>query len=307
MPNILESLSNDLASAVETTARSVVAIHARRRIPSSGALWRPGLVVAANHTVQRDEDIPVISEGGSEVRGKVIGRDPTTDLCLLRLPNASDAPAVTLDLVTMRVGQLALIVGRPGKEATASLGVVSATGAAWRTARGGRIDQFVKLDVAIYDGFSGSPFVTASGKTAGLCTSGLARGAALAIPAMTINRVVETLLAHGGVSPRGFLGIATQLVPLPDSIREQITPIGGRVPQTGLMVISVQPGTAAGRAGLMLGDLLVGLGDEIIEDPRDVFAALGPDTVGQRLNATIIRGGQRIELALTIDEYPTAR
>jgi len=305
MPSTLEALSNDLATAVETAARSVVAVHARRRIPSTGVVWRPGLIVATNHTVQADDDIPVAHGRDSEARGRVVGRDPSTDLCIIRLADGADAPPANTDAQPVRVGQLALVAGRPGRDTTASLGVVSAIGAAWRTARGGKLDQFIKLDVSIYDGFSGSPFVTAAGRVAGICTSGLGRGAALVVPTSTVDRVVDALLANGGVTRRGFLGIGTQLVPLPDAARDKLSPIGGRVPKAGLMVISVQPGTPADRAGLMLGDLLVGLGDEIIEDPRDVFAALGPDTVGRELHATIIRAGELVTISLTVDVHPS--
>jgi serine protease Do len=303
MTTTLEALSNDLAAAVDRASRGVVAIRARRRIPSTGIVWRPGVIVAADHTVQKDEDIAVSLFDGTEIRARVAGRDAATDICILRADGDALQPA-SIDLSPPRVGQLALTVGRPGTEATASLGVVSAVGPEWRTARGGRIDQFVRLDVAVYDGYSGSPLVTAAGQVAGLCTSALARGAALAIPAKTVDRVVTSLLASGGVTRRGFLGISTQLVPLPEAIRERIAPLGGRVPRSGLMIVAVQPGTSADRAGILLGDLLVGLGNEPVEDPRDVFAALGSDTVGRDVSATIIRAGEPMTLQLTIDEHP---
>ncbi len=303
MTTTLEALSNDLATAVDRASRAVVAIRARRRIPSTGIVWRPGVLVAADHTVQKDDDIAVSLHDGTEIRARVAGRDPATDVCILRVDGDELQPA-SIDLSPPRVGQLALTVGRPGAEVTASLGVVSAVGPEWRTARGGRIDQFVRLDVAVYDGYSGSPLVTAAGQVAGLCTSGLARGAALAIPATTVDRVVASLLASGGVTRRGFLGISTQLVPLPETIRERIAPLAGRVPQSGLMIVGVQPGTSADRAGILLGDLLVGLGGEVIEDPRDVFAALGADTVGREVSANIIRAGEPMTLQLTIDEHP---
>ena len=232
MSSTLEALSNDLAAAVDRAAHGVVAIHARRRIPSTGIAWRPGVIVAADHTVQKDDDVAVVLSDGSEIRARVAGRDPATDICILRVDADAVQPA-SIDLTPPRVGQLALSVGRPGTDATASLGVVSAVGPEWRTARGGRIDRFVRLDVAVYDGFSGSPFVTAAGQVAGLCTSGLTRGSAVAIPAVTVDRVVTMLLASGGVSKRGFLGIGTQLVPLPDAIRARpAAPVGrvGRLP-----------------------------------------------------------------------------
>ena len=304
MPTALESLSNDLAGAVERAGESVVAIHARRRIPASGVVWRQGLVVAADHTIHKEDDIRISLSSGTDLRARVIGRDPGTDLCLLRLPEDARAAAAALSREPLRAGQLAITVGRPGDTATASLGVVSVAGPEWRTWRGGRIDQFIRLDVPVYDGFSGSPLVNASGQTAGICTSGLARGAPVAVPAITVDRVVDQLLTSGGTTRRGFLGIGTQPVPLPDALRERVGTVGGRVPTAGLMVVAVQPGTAADRAGILLGDLIVALGGELMEDARDVFAALGPESIGQELRATVIRAGAPITITVTVDEHP---
>jgi len=209
-----------------------------------------------------------------------------------------------IDVTPLRVGQLALSIGRPGPDVTASLGVVSAVGPAWRTARGGRIDQFIRLDMSVYDGFSGSPLVTGAGKVAGLCTSGLTRGGAFVIPAQTVERVIASLQANGGVLRRGFLGISTQVVPLPDSIRGRVEPIGGVVPAVGLMIVSVQPGTPADRAGILLGDVLIGLGPRAMEDPKDVLAALGPESVGRTLAATLVRAGQPLTLDVLVDAHP---
>ena len=133
MPTTLEKLSDDLAGAVERARRSIVAIHARRRIPSSGVLWRPGLVVAADHTVHKDDDVRVVLDDGSEARAAVAGRDPSTDLCVLRLPDARGAEPASVAAAPLRVGQLVFALGRPGAEATTSLGVVSAAGPEWRT------------------------------------------------------------------------------------------------------------------------------------------------------------------------------
>jgi S1-C subfamily serine protease len=302
MPSILETLSDDLAASVDRATNVVVAIHARRRIPSTGVLWRSGLVVAADHTVQKDDAIDVRLSDGSVVQARVSGRDASTDICLLRIE--SDRAPASIDLAPLRVGQLTLSIGRPGADATATLGLVSAVGPAWRTARGGRIDQFVRLDMSVYDGFSGSPLVTAAGRVAGLCTSGLTRGGAIAIPAATVERVIASLEANGGVMRRGFLGIGTHVVPLPESIRTVIQPIGGRVPAVGLMVVSVQPGTPADRAGILIGDVLVGLGGQAMEDPKDVFAALGPESVGRELTGTLVRAGQPLTLTLVVDPHP---
>ena len=309
MSTSLEALSNDLATAVERAGASVVAIHARRRIPSSGILWRRGLVVAADHTVHKDEDVRVtVGAGGAgtrDVRATVAGRDPGTDLCILRLADESLEPA-TVARGPLRVGQLVLALGRPGAEVTASFGAVSAVGAEWRTWRGGRIDQLVRLDLAVYDGFSGGALVDAAGHVLGVNTSGLARGAALAVPASTVDRVVDALLAGGGRVRRGFLGIGTQPVRLPESVRGRLAPVGGGVPEVGLMVVAVEPGAPAERAGVLLGDVLVALDDAPTEDPRDVIAALGGDTVGRSVRATLVRAGAPVTLSITVGEPPSA-
>jgi S1-C subfamily serine protease len=304
MTTILESLSNDLSTAVDRAAGSVVAIHARRRIPASGVVWRAGVVVAADHTVHKDDDVRITLGDGSDVRATVAGRDPSTDLCVLRLPDGATGEPATIGRAALRVGQIALALGRPGTSVTASLGIVSAVGPEWRTWRGGRVDQFVRLDLAIYDGFSGGPIVDAAGQVIGIGTSGLARAAAVAIPAATVDRVTDQLLAGGRIRP-GYLGIGTQPVRLQEAVRERLAPIGGTVPSAGLMIVAVEPDAPAERAGIMLGDLLIALDDQPTTDPRDVLGALGPETVGRQLRATILRGGAPISVDLTVGEHPS--
>lgn len=300
MASILETLSTDLAGAAETAGRSVVAVHARRRIPASGVLWRPGLVVATHHTVHKDDDVRITMEGGQTARGTVAGRDPGTDLVVLRLDQEAGTPAA-VDRTPLRVGQLALALGRPGDAVTAALGVVSAVGPAWRTWHGGEIDQFVRLDVSVYDGFSGGPLVNAAGQALGINTSALARAAAVTVPAATVDRVVDQLLAGGRVR-RGFLGIGTQPVRLPDAVQ---TELGGQ--QTALMLVAVEPGAPADQAGLLLGDVLVALGDRATTDVDDVLAALGGDTVGRTLEARVLRAGALRTVPVTVGDAPARR
>ena len=184
----LAAFSSELADAVERAGRSVVAIHARRRIPSSGVMWRPGVVVSSHHTVRRDEDVRVTLPDGSSVQADLAGRDPGTDIAVLRLRGGGEAePAERGDTAELRVGHLVLAVGRPGEGGvTASLGVVSATGGEWRTWSGGRMDRLVRLDLAVRDGFSGGPLVDASGHVVGLNTWALARGGSLVIPVSAV-------------------------------------------------------------------------------------------------------------------------
>ncbi len=300
MPTLLETLSTDLAAAAETAGRATVAVHARRRIPASGILWRPGVVVATHHTVHKDDDVRITFEGGATARAAVVGRDPGTDLVVLRLDGETGTPA-TIAPGPLHVGQLALALGRPGDAVTAALGVVSAVGPAWRTWHGGEIDQFVRLDVSVYDGFSGGPLADASGRVLGINSSALARAAAVTVPAATVERVVDQLLAGGRVR-RGYLGIGTQPVRLPDAVQAQL---GGQA--TALMLVALEPGAPAEQGGLLLGDVLVALGSRPTLDVDDVLSALSGDTVGQQVEARVLRAGELRTVMVTVGDAPARR
>ena len=305
MPTTLESFSADLAAAAERAGRSVVAVHARRRIPASGVVWRPGLVVATHHTVHKDADVRVTLGEGTQGRAQVVGRDAGTDLVVLRLDGgAADQELGTAADVArepIQVGQLALALGRPGDAVTAAFGAVSAVGPSWRTWHGGEIDQFVRLDLNVYDGFSGGPLVDAAGRVLGINTSALARAAAVTVPAATVDRVVDQLLAGGRVR-RGYLGIGTQPVRLPEGVRAQADGQG-----VGLMVVALEPGAPADQAGVLLGDVLLALGGRATSDVDDVLAALGGDAVGQAVEARVLRAGEVRTLPVTVGEAPAAR
>jgi len=294
------ALSNDLANAAERAGQSVVAVHARHRVPSSGIHWHKGVVVAADHTVKRDEDIQISLPDGRTVPGTLVGRDPSTDIAVLKFDAGSLAAAEAGDSSALRVGNLVLAVSRTdGNHLGASFGAVSATGGAWRTWRGGQIDQFLRLDLAIYIGFSGSALVDPQGRVVGLNTSGLLRGSAMAIPATTVNRVTQELLAKGHVS-RGFLGIGMQPVRLPDGLRERLKLSAA----TGAILISVEPDGPAGHAGLMLGDVLLALDGQPIQDTDDVQAHLGPEKIGKPVVASVLRGGALLQISIQIGERP---
>jgi S1-C subfamily serine protease len=296
---VLESLSNDLAGAVERAGQSVVAIHARRRIPASGIHWRPGVIVAAHHTIQREDDITISLADGSTISATLAGRDPSTDLAVLKVDEAKVPVASFADDSGVRVGALVLALGRPGNAVTASLGVISTVGGEWRTWHGGSIDRFVRLDISIYDGFSGGPLIDASGRVLGLNTSGLSRGAALAIPVATVNRVVDQLVKSGHVS-RGYLGLGMQAVRLPSGLVERLS-----LPHdVGLMVVSAEPGGPADRAGVLIGDVLIAIGGKPVTDASEVLAFLGGDHIGKPLATRIIRAGEPTEVAITIGERP---
>jgi S1-C subfamily serine protease len=259
------------------------------------------VIVAASHTIAREDEISLTLPDGRTAPATLAGRDETTDLAVLRT-EAALSPVERADAGALRVGNLVLAVGRPGQSVTASLGVLSAVGAEWRTWQGGRIDRFLRLDLSIYDGFSGGPLVEAGGRALGLNTSGLARGMALTIPGSTVDHVADQILS-GGRLTRGYLGLASQAVRLPEGLR-QVLNLGS---DFGLVIVNVEPDGPADRAGLLLGDILVALDGAPVSEPADVLAALGPDRVGRPIAARLLRAGQPTEVTITVGSRPAGR
>jgi len=293
----LLSLSNDLAAAVERAAPAVVAVHARR-LPSTGIHWRPGIVVTAEHTVRTAEDITVTMADGRSLPAVLAGRDPGTDLAVLRVADAGSVVATLGDDAALKVGHMVLALGYGPR---ASWGVISALGPRWRSWRGGDIDRLVRLDLVLYPGFSGGPLVDAAGRVVGLNTSGLARETRLALPVTMVTRVADELLQKGHVS-RGYLGLGMQPVRLPEPLRAQLGLGDG-----ALIVVMVEPSGPAARAGVLLGDVLVALDGGPVGDLEDVQARLGSDRVGVEIPAVVLRGGVRTELRITVGEQPRRR
>jgi S1-C subfamily serine protease len=292
MVSMLQTLSDNLATAAERVGRRVVAIRARRRIPSSGILWRDGVVVTAQHTIQREEDIVMTLPDGTDAPATLVGRDPGTDLAALRVAPTNAGPLDVAPLDAIRAGSLVLALGRPGTELTAALGLVSAVGEPWRTWHGGRIDRLIRLDIGIYDGFSGGPLVDAEGRVLGVNTSTLLRGAPTAVPAATVERVLGQLLEHGHV-PTGYLGVGMQTVALSEQ-------------STGLMVMSVDPAGPAGRGGVLLGDVITAIDDKAVSDPADVLAHLDAGQVGKPAQLRLMRAGQPMSVTVTVGDRPSA-
>lgn len=282
----LAELSSQLASAVETAGNSVVAIHARRRIPSSGIVWRDGVIVSASHTVRRDDDITITLPSGDSITATVAGRDAASDLVALRAKTAKSHVASRADADALRVGSLVLAVGRPGRSVTASFGIVSAVGEGWRTWQGARVDRVLRLDLAIYDGFSGGPLVDASGNVLGLNNSALARGTPMALPASAIDRVLDELLARGHVR-RAFIGVAVHPVALSATVVKQ-----HQLPHdTALVVMSVADGAPAESAGVVVGDVLIEANGQPLRRPTDLLDALSSVREGESLELKLLRGG----------------
>jgi len=295
MADVLAQLSDSLAETVEMAGPGVVRVEGRRRLPATGIVWSTdGVIVTANHVVKSDEKVGIGLADGQRVSAQVAGRDPSTDLTVLKAEATDLAPAVRAE-GDLHVGHLVLALGRPGRTVQATLGIVSALGDSWRTRMGGQIDRYLQTDVVMYPGFSGGPLVGAGGQVIGLNTSALARGVSLTIPLATVERVANTLLAHGKMQ-RGYLGVSTQPARLPAAIREELDQ------ETGLLVVSVEPGSPADEGGLVLGDTIVGLSGSVVRQHDDLLALLIGDVVDQKTPVRIVRGGELRTINVTVGQ-----
>jgi S1-C subfamily serine protease len=295
MTEALQDLSNAMAQNVATASSGIVRVEARRRLASSGIVWSAdGLIVTAHHTVEKEDSINVGLPDGQTATATLVGRDPSTDLAVLRVDTKNLNPlAPAAD--SMQVGHLVLALGRPGQTVQATLGIVSALGSNWRTSVGGQIDQYVQTDVVMYPGFSGGPLINAAGQLLGLNTSALMRGISLTVPATTLTRVADMLVKHGKVR-RGYLGVNTQPVRLPAGLAQQL----GQ--ETGLLLVAVEPGSPAEQGGLLLGDTIVALEGSAVQQHDDLLALLSADRVGSNVTLKIVRGGQVQEISVVVGE-----
>lgn len=299
MQNSLASLSNELAQLVETFQSQVVAVHARSRYPSSGVLWRPGLIVTADHTIRREEDIQIALHDGKTVDATLAGRDAGTDLAILKAEGVENPSARAPRGETPKAGELVLVIGRsPASGPNASLGVISAFSGAWRTWRGGRLDHYIRLDTTLFPNSSGGAVIDCRGHLLGIATAGLSRLAGLAIPASSIDRVADTLLAKGHV-PRAYLGIGVQPVEIPKTLQSKLS-----TAPSGVMVVSVEPEGPAGQAGVLLGDVFLELGSAPIKQLEDLQGCLDSEAIGKQVKAKFLRAGELRELQITIGERP---
>ncbi len=298
--DILTTLSNQMADAVERAAKSLVTVNGRERQSATGIVIGSELVLTADHVVERDDNLTVVAPdgvpNGRKLAAQLVGRDPSTDLVVLRVAGlvadvaATGAPA--------RVGQLILAVGRPGAEGStgvmASSGVVSAIGGPIR-GNGVNLEQYIRTDATPYPGFSGGPLIDANGAVVGVLTTGLARGATLAIPISIALRVAETLTKQGTVK-RGYLGVISQQVKLPPNQR------GGQSQEHGLLVMRVEDASPAEQGGVLMGDILVSIDGQAVTNADDLLALLTGERVGKAVSLGVIRGGNLQSVSVTVGQ-----
>jgi len=284
--NALAELSSRLADAVKSASTFTVAIHARRRIPSSGVVWRDGVIVSASHTVRSDGVVRVALPDGESTDATVVGRDAATDLVVLRANDLEVSPATFAAPSSGDVGSLVLAVGRPGRNVSSSFGIVSAVVEGWRSAQGSRIGQVMRLDLAVYDGFSGGPLVAASGGVIGINNSALARGTAAALPAAVVDRVVDELLSRGHIR-RPFVGVAVHPVALNSATisRHHLTS------DSALLVVSVAESAPADAAGILIGDVITQIDGNDVARPIDLLDAFSGVSDGASISVGLLRGG----------------
>ncbi len=292
--NIFTELSDAMASAAEQAGKSTVMVDARRRFPASGIAIAKDMILTADHVVERDEDIKVLFSDGTELTARLAGRDPGSDLAVLKLDpstGSGQAPSATpaeIAKTPARVGQFVLAIGRPSRKGIeSSFGTVNAFGGPVRTGRGGMLESYIKTDVVSYPGFSGGPLINGEGQVYGINTSGFGSGGAITIPADVAWKTAEVLAKHGKIK-RGYLGIRSQTVNIPEDGQKQLN----RKQETGLLIVGLESDSPAGKGGLMVGDILAGVAGEAIEHHDELFTRLSGDVVGKSTPLDVLHGGK---------------
>lgn len=296
---LLHSLSSELAGLVERIAPTVVRVDDGTRLTASGTLWSAeGVVVTTSHGVERDDDLAIELADGSRHVANLVGRDHDTDLAVLKV-EASGLPAIELAGPTdAQAGQFALALGRPGAHGLeVTLGLLNAR---VETQSGGHPEYLLHTDATFYPGFSGGPLVDMRGKLIGLCNLNYGRGRSVALGTPTVAHVVEAILARGRVQ-RGYLGVRTQAVTLPESVRARL----GLQQAQALMLVGIEERGPADKGSLMLGDTVLGLDDRTVADVSDLRRYLRAQAAGREVQVHLLRGGELVHTAVTLGAEPS--
>lgn len=296
--NIFSELSEAMANAAEKAGKYIVLVNARRRMPASGIAISTDTILTAGHVVEREEGIKILFHDGSETTARLIGRDPGTDLAILKLDSASATPA-NVAKTPARVGQFVLAIGRPSANGIeSSFGSINKLGGPVRTGSGGMLEAYIKTDVVSYPGFSGGPLVNGEGEMYGINTSGFGMGGeAITIPADLALKTAETLAKHGKIK-RGFIGVRSQIVNLPAEARAQLN----REQETGLLLVGIEKESPAEKGGLIIGDILVGVAGVAVGHHDELFTRLSGDVVGKSTAMDVLRGGKLQSVIVVVGE-----
>jgi S1-C subfamily serine protease len=284
-PSMPQELSSALTSLVSAAATGVVSISSDRS-RWSGFVWRPNLIVTAEEALPEEGEIAITFLGGDTIPAIVAGRDPTTDIALLRIERSGEP--VSLTSSSPSAGALTVALGAEDGAPTAALGIVARATGRWRSLRGGEIDARIELDLVLKRSAEGGIALDVTGQAIGMTVFG-PRRRTLVIPSATIERVAATLQSHGRIA-RGYLGLSLQPVPVD----------GGD--GWGAMVVSIDPHGPGAAAGLYQGDMILAWNGEPIRSVQSLVRALGPDSIGQTIGLDLRRAGETRQVSLTIGE-----
>jgi S1-C subfamily serine protease len=295
--DLLVQFSNALATRAEAAKNAVVAIRLAHGRHITGMAWRSEIVVASEQSLPRKDDFEIVAAGGAVLTAKIAGRDPGTNIAILRLAQSIASPSIAAG--EARTGAVALAIGADGTGgASARLGFVNLAGAEWHSSHGGLIDRRIVLDVSLARREEGGPAFDAAGACLGMSTFG-PRGQVIAIPTATIERIVPLLLKDGRIA-RGWLGVALQAVAVPDALRESAEQ------SSGLMVMSVVEGGPAAQAGILAGDIILSVDGTSTHRLRNIARQFGSDSIGRKADLRLIRSGAVITVQTTIAERHAA-
>lgn len=298
--SLLQQFSADLAAVVAQAGQGIVGVHARRRFPATGIVWsqseRGALIVSANHVIERDEEITIRTADERTLPAELVGRDPQSDLAVLRVDDATLQPAARAAGDAAQVGALVLALGR-ASGLSATLGLINGVGGPWVSRRRRQFARLISSDAVLLPGYSGGPLVDAGGKLLGVVSSHLGHDVTLAIPHQDVDQVVTLLSKHGRVV-RGYLGIGTQPVVLPAALRDA----AGQ--ERGLLLVNVGDDSPAAQSGLLLGDILIALAGQSLQGPDDLRSSLAVTPIGAAVAVRLVRGGQLLDLTVTPTEAP---
>lgn len=296
--NPLLALSGQLQQLADGAAGTIVSVRSHGHAVASGFTWKPGLIVTASDALEADDEISVVAAGGRSIQAQLAGRDPTTDIAVLRLAEDLPAPAPTPASGEVRVGQMVVALGRGREGLSAHLGCVSVAGGAWQSRRGGRIDQLIRLDMRLDRHAEGGVVVDAEGHVLGMAVFG-PRRKPLVIPMSTIETIAPKLVADGRIR-RGYLGVGVH----PVRLDEAVATAHALSERRATMIVSVDPNGPAGKAGLLLGDVIVAFGGEPMAGLRSLYARLSPESVDKPVELKILRAGQMTSANVTIGASP---
>ena len=290
MSSVLKDFSDATTAIVQAAAKYVVAVDGRDWGGSSGIIIKPGVVVTAEEALERDDEVEVILPDGQEVKATVAGRDPTTDVAVLRIGGSdlTEPKAAALPLP----GAIVIGVGRVGKDVVAALGSIALVGEAWRSSQGGLIDARIRADITLRRATEGGALVDAEGNLVGMAVFG-PRRRVLAIPHSTVLRAAEQILLHGSVT-RGYVGVNVQPV------------AADAGSQTGAIVVGLDPEGPAKKAGVIIGDIVVTWNGEPVTGTRSIIERLGPASVGQSAKLGLSRAGKPVEVSMIVAARPSA-